>query len=386
MTDAYLDHAASSPLRPEARAAVIAALDEHYANPTGAHHLARAARKCIDDARERLADLAGVPARGVIFTGGGTEADNLAINGARTKAMRATGVPGLARGTVMCPATEHHAVLHSVEHLGGTVVAVDANGIVDLDALASALRSAPPSTPVVLVSVMGVNNETGVITPMADVAAVVRRHAPDAVVHCDAVQAAAWMPLASIAAHVDAFSLSAHKFGGPKGVGALIVGPDVMVSPMILGGGQEQERRSGTHDTAGIAGFVAAAVANERDDHNDRIALMRDRLIDTIQREIDGVHETSPRHLKVAGNAHVLIDGIESEALLFLLDRAGICASAGSSCSSGAVSLSHVLVAMGIEPDRGRGALRFTLGWSTTDAEIDHVIDVLGDLVGKLRR
>ncbi|MGD9795536.1 MAG: cysteine desulfurase family protein [Acidimicrobiia bacterium] len=380
MPDAYLDHAASSPLRPEARAAVLAALDEHYANPTGAHHLARAARKCIDDAREQLAELAGVPARGVIFTGGGTEADNLAINGARTKAMRAT----VGAGAVACSAVEHHAVLHPVEHRGGIIVPVDANGMVDLDSLADTLRAA--STPVALVSVMGVNNETGVVTPMADVAELVRQFAPDAVLHCDAVQAAAWMPLADIAAHVDALSLSAHKLGGPKGVGALIVQPEVMVSPMILGGGQEQERRSGTHDTAGIAGFVAAAAANERDDHRDRIAAMRDRLIDALQGAVDGVHETSPRHLKVAGNAHVLIDGIESEALLFLLDRAGICASAGSSCSSGAVSISHVLAAMGIDAERGRGAVRFTLGWTTTDVEIDHVIDVLPDLVRKLRR
>jgi cysteine desulfurase len=289
-----------------------------------------------------------------------------------------------ATGAVVCSAVEHHAVLHPIEHRGGVIVPVDANGIVDLDSLTDTLRATSP--PIALVSVMGVNNETGVITPMADVAAVVRQYAPEAVLHCDAVQAAAWMPLADIAAHVDALSLSAHKLGGPKGIGALIVQPEVTVSPMILGGGQEQERRSGTHDTAGIAGFVAAAMAKERDAQGDRIAVMRDRLVDALRHAVDGVHETSPRHLKVAGNAHVLIDGIESEALLFLLDRAGICASAGSSCSSGAVSISHVLAAMGIDAGRGRGAVRFTLGWTTKDAEIDHVIDVLPDLVRKLRR
>jgi len=239
-----------------------------------------------------------------------------------------------------------------------------------------------------VVSVMAVNNEVGSIGDIAAVAAVVRRHAPAALLHTDAVQAACWLDLRDITPHVDLLSLSAHKFGGPKGVGVLVERGGPRVDPLIVGGGQERERRSGTHNTAGI---VAAAVALELTDEQRcadtvRIAAMRDHLVDRLQTEIDGCTETVPPAHKVAGSAHVCIEGVESEALLFLLDEAGVCASAASSCASGAMEPSHVLAAMGVPRLRALGALRLTLGHETTIDEVERGADVVVDSVRRLRR
>ena len=229
------------------------------------------------------------------------------------------------------------------------------SGAVDLDELATTLDATPDVT---IVSVMAVNNEVGTITDIAAVARVVRRHAPDALFHTDAVQAACWLDLREITPHVDLLSLSAHKFGGPKGVGVLVERGGPKVDPLIIGGGQERERRSGTHNTAGI---VAAAVAldltdAERDTENARLAELRDRLVNGLQSRLDGVTETVPAEHKVAGSAHVCIAGIESEALLFLLDEADVCASAASACASGAMEPSHVLAAMGVDRATSRSA------------------------------
>jgi cysteine desulfurase len=289
-------------------------------------------------------------------------------------------------GVAVCPAVEHHAVLHVVEHLGeqGRVVGVDPFGRVDLDELAAVLDATPD---VSIVSVMAVNNEVGTITDVAAVARVVRRHAPDALLHTDAVQSACWLDLRDVTPHVDLLSLSAHKFGGPKGVGVLVERGGPRVDPLIIGGGQERERRSGTHNTAGI---VAAAVAldlaaRERGDENARLAALRDALVAGLQGRLDGVIETVPVEHKVAGSAHVCIAGIESEALLFLLDEAGVCASAASACASGAMEPSHVLAAMGLDRSVALGALRLTLGRTTTAADVDRAIDVIGASVDRLR-
>lgn len=369
----YLDHAATTPVMPEAVDALLPFLTERYANPSGSHRFARDARRALDEARDTVAAVIGVDPGDVVFTGCGTESDNTAI----------AGVVAAAGGVAVCPAAEHHAVLHPVEHLGGRVVAVDARGHVNLDALADAL-----GPEVTVVSVMAVNNEVGTITDLAAVAAVVRERAPEAVLHTDAVQAASWLDLRDLATRVDAMSLSAHKFGGPKGVGVLTVRPGVRIAPLLRGGGQERERRSGTHDVAGIvAASVALAVTDrDRDAEGARIAGLRDRLVDTLLDRIDGVTETVARAHKVAGSAHVCIDGVESEALLFLLDTADVAASAASACASGAMEPSHVLAAMGVSNEQARGALRMTLGHTTTDADVDRAIDVLVDAVGRLRR
>ena len=373
----YLDHAASTPMRAEAVEAMMPYLSELYANPSGSHRFARRARRAVDEARDTVANVVGCHPNEVVFTGCGTESDNMAITGAVAR----------RGGVAICPAVEHHAVLHVVEHLGehGRVVGVDSFGRVDLDELSAVLDATPD---VSIVSVMAVNNEVGTVTDIAEVARIVRRHAPGALLHTDAVQSACWLDLREIAPHVDLLSLSAHKFGGPKGVGVLIERGGPKVDPLIIGGGQERERRSGTHNTAGI---VAAAVAldltdRDRVEENTRLAILRDGLVAGLQERLDGVVETVPPEHKVAGSAHVCIAGIESEALLFLLDEAGVCASAASACASGAMEPSHVLAAMGVDRSVALGALRLTLGHTTTAADVDRAIDVVGSSVDQLRR
>jgi cysteine desulfurase len=373
----YLDHAASTPMRAEAVEAMMPYFSELYANPSGSHRFARRARQAVDEARDAVANVVGCHPNEVVFTGCGTESDNMAITGA------------IARrgGVAICPAVEHHAVLHVVEHLGehGRVVGVDPFGRVDLDELSAVLDATPG---VSIVSVMAVNNEVGTVTDIAAVARIVRRHAPGALLHTDAVQSACWLDLRKITPHVDLLSLSAHKFGGPKGVGVLVERGGPKVDPLIIGGGQERERRSGTHNTAGI---VAAAVAldltdRDRVEENARLAILRDALVAGLQDRLHGVVETVPREHKVAGSAHVCIAGIESEALLFLLDEAGVYASAASACASGAMEPSHVLAAMGVDRSVALGALRLTLGHTTTETDVDRAIDVVGASVDQLRR
>ena len=305
-------------------------LTSRYGNPSGGHAVARAARQAIEEARDELAEVLGCQAREIVFTSGGTEADNLAIAG--------------VEGTVACSSIEHHAVLDSVRARGGRVF--------DLDAV---------PRDVDLVSVMLVNNETGSIQSLD------RIDAP--LVHTDAVQALPWLDGAKAAARADLISVSAHKIGGPQGVGALVVREGVRITPLLRGGGQERERRSGTQNVAGIVGFAAAVRACKANPPDVRA--MRDRLAAGLLR-IDGCRPTVELDATVPGILQVHIDGIESEALLVLLDRAGVCASAGASCASGAIGHSHVL--------------RLSLGWTTTDADIDHALAVVPAAIEQLRR
>lgn len=370
----YLDHAASTPMRAAAVEAMQPYFRDVYANPSGSHRFARRARQAVDEARDTVAAIVGCRPNEVVFTGCGTESDNMAV----------TGAIGRRGGVAVCPATEHHAVLHVVEHLGGRVVAVDEFGRVDLDALAAVLDAEPD---VSIVSVMAVNNEVGTVTDITAVADVVRRHAPDALLHTDAVQAACWLDLREVTPHVDLLSLSAHKFGGPKGVGVLVERGGPRVDPLIIGGGQERERRSGTHNTAGIVATAVALELTDRDrlEENTRLAALRDELVAGLT-AIGAVIETVPPEHKVAGSAHVCIEGVESEALLYLLDEADVCASAASACASGAMEPSHVLAAMGVDRAVALGALRLSLGHTTTAADIDRAIDVVGAAVARLRR
>lgn len=363
-------------MRADAVAAMLPFLSDLFANPSGSHRFARQVRKSIDEARDDVADVLGCQPGEVIFTSGGTEADNTAI----------FGTLDLRGGRALCPAVEHHAVLHSVEARHGLVVGVDAAGRVDHDALADALATS--SDPVSVISVMAVNNEVGTITDLAGVAAIAKRLAPNAVVHTDAVQAAAWLDLRTITPHVDLLSLSAHKFGGPKGVGVLMARAGTTFAPLLVGGGQERERRSGTHNVAGIIAMAVAlrATDTERSTENVRIAGLRDALVDGLQGGLDDVHETVDRPYKVAGSAHICIGGVENEALLYLLDEAEVCASAASACASGAMEPSHVLAAMGVPNERARGALRLTLGRTTTSADVARATEVVIDAVGRLRK
>lgn len=344
-------------------------------NSTGSHALARASRQVVEEARDVVAECLGCRPGEVVFTAGGTEADNLAV----------AGTIAAAGGVPVCSAIEHHAVLHPVEALGGRTAPVTRDGTVDLDGLAEVLLASP--LPVTLVSVMLVNNEVGTIQPLLAVADVVARHAPGAVLHTDAVQAVPWLDAAA-SAPAQLVSVSAHKLGGPQGVGALVVRDGTPLRAQLLGGGQERERRSGTHNVAGIAGFAAALAATvaERETTVARVGRLRDRLADGLLAAVPGTRETGVRAGKVAGSCHVLFEGIESETLLVLLDQHGVCASAASSCASGALEPSHVLAAMGIARDAAKGSLRLSLGATTTEVDVDHALAVLPDAVARLRR
>jgi len=379
--ETYLDWAASTPVRPEALAAMMQAAQDGYGNPTGAHHRARVGRRIVDDARDQVADAMGAQPSEIIFCGSGTEADNLAIFGAHA----------VRGGNVACSAAEHHAVLHPVEYLGGTVIGIDHVGQLDLDQLRSIAND-----DLAVVSVMLANNETGVVQRLEVIRAILDEHAPNALLHTDAVQAFPWLDVAELAAPADLISLSGHKFGGPKGVGVLVVRSDATIKPQILGGGQEFELRSGTHNVAGIAAFGVAAelMSNERAQVVEKVATLRDRLVNGIKQVLPDTIESARDNIgggddsdvaKVAGSAHVCFPGIESEALLFKLERVGIYASAASSCASGAQDPSHVLAAMGYPRELAAGSLRMSLGFGTTDADIDRALAIIPECVQTLR-
>ncbi len=372
-TTAYLDHAATTPMHPEAVEAMLPFLFHRFGNPSGSHAVAREAKKALEEARDVVAECLGARPGEVVFTGGGTEADNLAI----------TGRHAVSPGAVVSTAVEHHAVLHTCAALGGRVAPVAPSGVVDLAGLAELL-----DPDVSVVSVMLANNEVGTVQPIARVADLVRERAPGAVLHTDAVQAFRWLDVAALAGPADLVAVSAHKFGGPKGVGALVARDGVKVAPIVRGGGQERDRRSGTHNVAGVVAMAAAMqiTVAERAATVARVAVLRDRLADGLLAAVPGSAETGDRATKVAGNCHLSFEGVESEALLVLLDGAGVCASAGSACTSGAAEPSHVLAAMGMSRPRALGSLRLTLGATTTDADVDLALAAVPDAVSRLRR
>lgn len=350
---------------------MVHCLQDAHANPSGAHGPARSSRKVIDEARDIVASSIGCRPGEVVFNSGGTEGANNAVLGA----VRRHG------GTAVCSAAEHHAVLHCVEHVGGMVVPVTPGGTIDIAALEQTLRA---RTDVSVVSVMAVNNETGAVTDLESVAATVRRHAPRAVLHTDAVQAASWFDLSSLWPLVDVLTLSAHKFGGPKGTGIMALRDGVTLEPLVLGGGQERDRRSGTQNVAGIAGAaVALAVTSSgRSATVDRVARHRRSLVDGIVSAVPCASETLPG--SVAGIAHLCFEGLESESLLFLLDEQGVSVSAASACASGAMEPSHVLAAMGVPAERMMGSVRFSLGHDTTAGDIDAAVEATIGAAGRL--
>lgn len=380
MTDPwhYLDHAATTPLRPEALSAMLPVLRDGHGNPSGAHALARQARTRLDGAREDLAGVVGCAPGEIVFTSGGTEANNLAVRG----------VLGARGGTVVCSAVEHHAVLHPVEAEGGQTVPVDRRGVVDLEALTASLDDE-----VSLVSIGLVNNELGTIQPLEEIAAIVRARAPGARLHTDAAQALCWVDLRRHAADADLVTLVAHKCGGPVGTGALVVRAGATLQAQQLGGGQERERRSGTQDVAGAVGFAAAAIAaaHEREALVDRATRWRDELAAAIIRAVPGAIESAAsddgsRHHLVAGIVNLCLPGVDSEALLFLLEHEHrVLASAASSCASGAQEPSHVLAALGLPRALAAGSLRLSMGWSTTQADIDAAAVGVPAAVGRLQ-
>jgi cysteine desulfurase len=380
----YLDHAATTPLRPEVAAAMAAVLDGPLGNPTGTHPPAQRARRLLEDAREEVAAFLGRDPGEIVFTSGGTESANLAVLGTLEGAQRARG-----EAEVLCSAVEHPAVLESCRAaaLAGAewrVLPVDRAGILERDTLARALSSR-----VSLVAVMTANNETGVVEPVRDVVEEVRRREPQAAVFTDAVQAGAFLEVSEVTAGADLVSLSAHKVGGPVGVGVLAVGPRVHLVARQHGGGQERERRSGTQDVVGAVGLATALrlAALDRDGAAKRVGLLRDRLADGLVAAVPGVHRTIPADVStLPGHLHLCVPGVEREELLVALGDQGVCVSGGSSCASGALEPSHVLSAMGVPPDLAAGAVRFTLGFDTTDEDVDRALAVVPPAVAALRR
>ncbi len=372
----YLDHAGSGPLSAAAAEAMISWLGTSFGNPSGSHQVSRRARSAVETAREQIADLLGAEAGEVVFTSGGTEADNLAVLGPLTD----------RPGAVVVTAVEHPAVVEAARASGREVrsVGVGRDGLVDLDDLRSSL-----GPDVAVVSVQSANHETGVIQPLDRVARMVRRHAPAAALHTDAVQAAPWMDLAAIASVSDLVSISAHKLGGPQGVGALFVRSGIGLAPISHGGGQERERRSGTHNVAAIVGFGAAAAllrdGEARSARWARVEQLRDQLMALILDEVPDARPTAAAVARVPGHCHLVIPGVESESLLFLLDEAGVCASAGAACASGALEPSPVLLAMGFDKVDAGSGLRLTLGPTTTGSDVELAARAVADAVACLR-
>ena len=376
----YLDNAASTPIRPEAIDAMTAVLSDCYGNPSGAHKMAREARRLIDDARDTLSHGLGCDPKEIIFTAGGTEADNLAV----------FGIQGSRDGTILASVTDHHAVIAPVEQLEGKFIQVNESGLLDLDHLTHLLDEN-----VALVSVGLVNGETGIIQDLEPIAEIVRSKAPKALIHTDAVQAFPWLDVASLAQSADLISIAGHKFGSPKGVGALVVRNGIEISPMQLGGGQELGIRSGTQNTAAIVAMAAAADVTlmERELTVERVAKMRDVLADNLQ-GIPQSFETgvslhngiADRSHKIAGSCHFCFEGIESEALLYMLEQENILASAASSCSSGAQDPSHVLAAMGYSRNLAGGSLRLSLGYATTWEDVDVAMKAVPKSIENLRK
>jgi len=379
----YLDHAASTPMRPEAIAAMVPFLADHPGNPSGAHDASRAAKTALEEARETVAALCGCTPHEIVFTGSGSEADNLAIKGAAWAAhSRDRRLDGIVTSGI-----EHKAVLGACDRLGHdgfrvTRVGATGDGLVDLDALARAVDAHTA-----LVSVMLVNNETGVLQPVDEVARIVRERAPGAVVHTDAIQAPQWIDFAPVVADVSLVALSGHKFGGPKGVGALIVRDGTALVPLVDGGGHERGLRAGTQNVAGIVAFATALRVTHanRADETARIAALRDALERGFVEHIPGCTVNGAPDDRVAGILHCTFLGVEAETLLVALDQHGVMAASGSACSSGAVDPSHVLLSMGMTRDHALSSVRFSLGYASTEADVDAALAVVPEVVAKLR-
>jgi cysteine desulfurase len=374
----YMDHAATTPLDPAVLEAMMPYLTTEFANPNSLYSAAQASRKAVDEARERVAALLGATASEIVFTGCGTEADNLAIRGVAA-ALRERG------NHIITSAIEHHAVLHTCEALekmgfAVTYLPVDQYGIVNPESVREAIS---PRT--ILISIMHANNEIGTIQPIAEIGAVAREHGIP--FHTDAVQTVGKIPTLVNELSVDLLSLSAHKLYGPKGVGALYVRRGTKLTPQITGGGQERKRRSGTENVAGIVGLgKAAELASRRmADDAGKEARLRDRLIAGITSAIDEVILTGHPTQRLPNLASFCVRYIEGESMLLLLDHHGIAASSGSACTSGSLDPSHVLLAIGLPHEIAHGSLRLSLGRDNTDQDVDRLLEVLPPIVQRLR-
>ena len=381
----YLDHAGTTPMDPRVLEAMSPYFTELYGNPSSIHTVGQEARYALDEARARVAGILHCRTGEVVFTGSGTESDNAAIHGVAT-ALQETG------NHVITTSVEHHAVLHSCQYLENmgfevTYLPVDPDGMVDPGQVYDAITDRTT-----MVSVMYANNEIGSINPIADIAEAVQRRAGELertiVMHTDGVQAAGFLDLNVRRLGVDMLSLSGHKFYGPKGVGVLFVRRGTPILPLIQGGGQERERRSGTENIPGIVGLsVALEIADaQREESSAHCASLRDRIIQHISAGISSSRLNGHPTQRLPNNVNFSFEGVEGEAILLGLDTAGIAASSGSACSSGSLEPSHVLLALAQSAELARGSLRVTLGKENTEEDVDYFLKVLQDLIPQLRQ
>jgi len=380
----YLDHAATTPLDPRVLEAMLPYLAEAWGNPSSLYAEAQEARRGLEGARRWMANILGCRAQDIIITSGGSESDNLALRGAAWAARNA------GRGEhIITTAIEHHAVLHAAERLEQegfrvSYLGVDREGFIDLAELEDAVTA-----DTTLVSIMYVNNEVGTIEPITEAVRVVKAKNQLAAFHTDAVQAAGLLDLDVSDLGVDMLSIAAHKFYGPKGVGALYVKPRTPIIPQQVGGSQEKNRRAGTENVAGVVGMAKALelAYEEFDARNAHYRSLRDRLLAGVPERVPYVNITGPTDLsrRASNNFSACLEFIEGEPVLMALDLAGIAGSSGSACTSGSLEPSHVLTAMGIPEDLARGSMRLTVGTDNTLEQMDYVLEALPDAVARLR-
>jgi len=381
----YLDHAGTTRTDPQVLEAMLPYFTQLYGNPSSVHTVGQEARHALDEARERVAKVLRCRTGEIVFTSGGTEADNAAIHGAAT-ALQETG------NHIITSSVEHHAVLHTCQYLENlgfkvTYLPVDEYGMVDPESVYNAITDQTT-----LVTIMYANNEIGAINPIPEISAAVKQRAAELertiVMHTDAVQAAGFLDLNVRTLGVDMLSLSGHKFYGPKGVGVLFVKRGAPFLPLILGGGQERERRSGTENIAGIVGLsVALELADSRrEEVSAHCIALRDRIIREVLEKVPGSRLNGHPTQRLPNNVNFSFEGVEGEPILLGLDMAGIAASSGSACSSGSLEPSHVLLALGQTAELARGSLRITLGRENTEEEVEYLLTVLVDLVQQLRQ
>jgi cysteine desulfurase len=380
MQRVYLDHSATTPVRKEVADLVLSYMTTNYGNPSSIHSFGREAKKALENAREQVAGLIGAKPEKIIFTSGGTEADNLAVIG--------TALANQKKGKhLITSVIEHHAVLDSFKYLEKqgfevTYIPVDEYGLVNPDHVAKAVKEQT-----ILLSIMHVNNEVGTIQPIKEIAEMVKSKSQDIIIHTDAVQSVGKIPVDVNELKVDLLTASSHKIYGPKGVGCLYVRKGTKIEPRYFGGGQERKRRPGTENLPGIVGFGKAAELAKQELKQEMVKLseLRDMLMDGILKTIPDVKINGDREKRIPGNVNVSIRYVEGEALLLSLDMKGIAASSGSACTSGSLDPSHVLLAMGIPHEIAHGSLRMTLGRDNTKEDIQYVLDTLPGIVNKLR-
>jgi cysteine desulfurase len=380
----YLDYAATTPMVPEALKAMIPYFQERFGNPSSIYNLAQEARSAIDESRQTIAKLIGCRSTEIIFTSGGTESDNTALKGGAI-ALQPLG------NHIITSSIEHHAVLHTCHQLEDmgfqvTYLPVDKFGLTDTDELLEAITSNT-----IMISIMLANNEIGTIQNISDVSKAVKNKAKKMnqtiSIHSDAVQGTGFLEIDVDKMGVDFLSLSAHKAGGPKGIGILYIRRGTPFNPQQMGGGQERERRSGTENVPGIVGASTAlrVAFEDRASTSKHCALLRNKLITGIQKSIPNAYLNGHPTNRLPNNVNFSFEGIEGEPILLALDMHGICASSGSACSTASLEPSHVLIATGLQPELARGALRMTLSKTSTQKEIDYVLSILPNLVKKLR-